>query len=115
MESRPSEASPRHAPGSHDAATDGRSALVDRPRSEVALVTFNRPDSLNDMTGRFVDELSALLRDIAGDGSVRVVILTGGGRGFSSGHGLDDAISARSWTATRAWKLSSRISRRTRS
>lgn len=68
----------------------GNTVLIDRPRPGVALLTFNRPESLNSMTLGFVEELRALLRELGADRSVRAVVLTGAGRGFSSGHALDE-------------------------
>jgi enoyl-CoA hydratase/carnithine racemase len=59
--------------------------LVDRPRPDVAVVTLNRPDSLNAITFELVDELHATLDAIDADNSCRVVVLTGAGRGFCAG------------------------------
>src|SRR4051812_43067661 len=54
----------------------------------VGYVTLNRPDSLNAWTA----EVGAALRDVitgpAADESVRAVLITGAGRGFSSGADL---------------------------
>jgi enoyl-CoA hydratase/carnithine racemase len=58
---------------------------LDRPRPEVAVITLNRPDSLNALSFALVDELHAALDGIGRDNSCRVVILTGAGRGFCSG------------------------------
>jgi enoyl-CoA hydratase/carnithine racemase len=59
--------------------------VVERPRPEVAVVTLNRPDSLNALTFELVDELHAALDAIDADNSCRVVVLTGAGRGFCAG------------------------------
>jgi enoyl-CoA hydratase len=59
-------------------------------RPGIALVTLNRPDSLNAMTLELVNELSRVLDELAADDECRVVILTGAGRGFCSGHQLAD-------------------------
>jgi enoyl-CoA hydratase len=64
--------------------------LVERVRPEVALVTLNRPASLNAMTPSLMRELYARLDEIAADRTIRVVVLTGAGRGFCSGHELSD-------------------------
>jgi enoyl-CoA hydratase/carnithine racemase len=58
---------------------------VQRPRSEVAVVTLNRPDVLNALSFRLVDELHDVLDDIQLDNDCRVVVLTGAGRAFCSG------------------------------
>lgn len=59
--------------------------VVERPRAEVAVVTLNRPDSLNALTFALVDELHEALDALDADNSCRVVVLTGAGRGFCAG------------------------------
>ena len=59
--------------------------LVDRPRPHVALVTLNRPERMNSMAFDVMLPLRDVLRDIGNHNDVRAVILTGAGRGFSSG------------------------------
>lgn len=59
--------------------------LVDRPRPAVALVTLNRPERMNSMAFDVMVPLKAVLEDLTNDNSVRAVVLTGAGRGFSSG------------------------------
>ena len=51
----------------------------------VAVVTLNRPEKLNALGGTMGDELSAVLEEIRGDDGLRVMVLTGAGRGFCSG------------------------------
>ena len=53
----------------------------------VARITLNRPDRLNSFTAAMHEELKAAL-DEAYD--VRVIILTGAGRGFCTGQDLND-------------------------
>jgi enoyl-CoA hydratase len=59
--------------------------LVDRPRPNVALVTLNRPERMNSMAFDVMVPLKKVLEELTYDNSVRVVVLTGAGRGFSSG------------------------------
>ena len=59
--------------------------LVDRPRPHVALVTLNRPERMNSMAFDVMVPLKAALDELTHDNDVRVVVLTGAGRGFSSG------------------------------
>jgi len=65
---------------------------VDRsePRPGVALLTLNRPDRLNAMNHELVADLHAALDDLRSDDAVRVVVLTGAGRGFCAGLDLTD-------------------------
>jgi 2-(1,2-epoxy-1,2-dihydrophenyl)acetyl-CoA isomerase len=54
----------------------------------VGRVTLNRPDSLNAWTEDFGAELKQVITGDAADESVRAVMITGAGRGFSSGADL---------------------------
>jgi len=66
--------------------------LVER-RGHVAEVTLNRPQRLNALNPQICEELVACLDDLAGDGQVRAILLTGAGRGFCAGADLaDDAV-----------------------
>lgn len=64
--------------------------LVDRPRTEVALVTLNRPERMNVMAFDVMIPLRDALEEVSADNSVRVVVLTGAGDGFCSGADLED-------------------------
>src|ERR1700760_1777407 len=59
--------------------------LVEHPRPHVALITLNRPERMNSMAFDVMVPFKEVLEDITYDNSVRVVVLTGAGRGFSSG------------------------------
>jgi enoyl-CoA hydratase/carnithine racemase len=54
-------------------------------RDTVGTVTLNRPDRLNAWTGRMHAEYRALLSRAAADPAVRVIVVTGAGRGFCAG------------------------------
>ena len=54
-------------------------------RDRVATVTLHRPDRLNAWTGRMHAEYRALLERAATDPAVRVIVVTGSGRGFCAG------------------------------
>ncbi len=57
-------------------------------RDAVAIVTLNRPDSLNGFNTEMRSDLFAALNRAAEDESVRVVVLTADGRCFSAGADL---------------------------
>lgn len=59
--------------------------LVDHPRPGVALITLNRPERMNSMAFDVMVPLKEALQKVTYDNAVRVVVLTGAGRGFSSG------------------------------
>src|SRR3954468_116869 len=54
----------------------------------VGRLTLNRPETLNAWTAAFGDELKQVVTGDAAADSVRVVLITGAGRGFSSGADL---------------------------
>lgn len=51
----------------------------------VATVTLNRPDRLNAWTGRMNHEYRSAMAAAEADGAVRVIVVTGAGRGFCAG------------------------------
>jgi len=58
----------------------------------VATITLDRPDRLNALTFEVYDELRRAFYAIHDDDEVRVVVLTGKGRGFCSGGDVEDII-----------------------
>jgi enoyl-CoA hydratase len=59
--------------------------LRSTPRQGVVMLTMNRPWALNAMTSALVTDLHQHLEVIALDPEIRVVVLTGAGRGFCAG------------------------------
>lgn len=57
----------------------------------VALLTLNRPERLNAISGSMLSQLSEKLIACDRDPEVRAIVLTGAGRGFCSGLDLQDA------------------------
>jgi 1,4-dihydroxy-2-naphthoyl-CoA synthase len=64
--------------------------LFETPEPGLGLITLNRPDRLNAMSLQMLDDLYALYGELEKDDQVRVLILTGSGRGFCSGADLKD-------------------------
>lgn len=60
----------------------------------VATLTLNRPDRLNALTFEVYYELRRAFDALHDEDSVRVVVLTGSGRGFCSGGDVEDIIGA---------------------
>ena len=58
----------------------------------IALLTFDRPDTLNSLTFSIYGQLERLFRDLRTDDAVKVVVLTGAGRGFCSGGSVEEII-----------------------
>ena len=55
---------------------------------KVAVITLNRPQKANAQTMELLDELDAAWGKAAMDDEVRVIVLRGNGKHFSSGHDL---------------------------
>ena len=58
----------------------------------VATITFNRPDRLNALTFEVYADLRDLLAELPNREDVRVLVITGTGRGFCSGGDVHDII-----------------------
>lgn len=69
------------------------SRLIFEIDQQVAVIRLNRPAQLNALTSGLIDELDAALDRVAGDESVRALLITGEGRGFCSGADLVAAMS----------------------
>jgi enoyl-CoA hydratase/carnithine racemase len=67
-----------------------RTLDIETPASGTALLRFNRPQCLNALNETLVKELRQAFAAIADDPAVRVVVLTGAGRGFCAGLDLRD-------------------------
>jgi 2-(1,2-epoxy-1,2-dihydrophenyl)acetyl-CoA isomerase len=59
--------------------------LFEKRADGVAVITLDRPDSLNAMGGTLVGDLADALADCERDPEIRCVALTGAGRGFCAG------------------------------
>lgn len=57
----------------------------------LAIVTFNRPKSMNSMSRAMIEYLAEIFKSLAQNANVRVIILTGAGRGFCAGVDLTAA------------------------
>lgn len=58
----------------------------------VGLVTMNRPDHLNAINTQMLDDFQDLFADLVNNDTIRVLIITGAGRGFCAGADLKDVI-----------------------
>ena len=52
---------------------------------KVAIITLNRPDAMNALTLNTHEELNNAIEEANGDSQIKVIVLTGTGRGFCSG------------------------------
>jgi enoyl-CoA hydratase/carnithine racemase len=67
--------------------------LLVETSEHVCTITLNRPERLNAISGPMLDALSQALVAADKDPDVRVIVLTGAGRGFCAGLDLQDQAS----------------------
>lgn len=65
----------------------------------VGIITLNRPDRHNAFDSQTISELSQALVGMAGDGAVRVVVLSAAGKSFCAGADLEWMRKAARWTS----------------
>jgi len=53
--------------------------IILEKEDKIALITINRPQSLNALNGKTINEISSALDELASDHEVRVILLTGSG------------------------------------
>jgi enoyl-CoA hydratase len=61
-------------------------------RGHVATITMNRPDMANALDAALIDGIDACFDRADADDEVRVVVLAGNGKHFSSGHDLKELV-----------------------
>src|SRR6218665_3541397 len=71
---------------------DEQDVLLERIRPQLAVLRLNRPKALNALPHDTVRRLYARIDELAADETVRVVILTGAGRGFCAGWDLKSPL-----------------------
>src|SRR5665647_773934 len=59
-------------------------------QGSIARLTLNRPDKMNSFNAAMHAELRAALDQVQEDKTIRVLVLTGAGRGFCAGQDLSD-------------------------
>jgi len=79
--------------------------------NQVATITLNRPDRLNALTRQMEDELAEVMQRADEADEVRVIILTGAGRGFCAGADMEslEEIGSVEWETVDIEELKGRI------
>src|SRR5271169_5307214 len=67
----------------------GHAEILYDVADHVATITLNRPEKLNAWTATMEQEVKAAMEAAASDVDVRVILVTGAGRGFCAGADLD--------------------------
>ncbi len=67
--------------------------LLRQDDGRVAILTLNRPQAMNALSGDLIDALQAEFDRLAKDESIRVVLIQAAGRGFCAGHDLREVRS----------------------
>jgi enoyl-CoA hydratase/carnithine racemase len=68
------------------------SSFVFENQDGIATIRLNEPDKLNALTFQTYADLEKVFGDMAHDDSVKIVVLTGTGKGFCSGGRVDEII-----------------------
>src|SRR5437870_4179517 len=63
--------------------------IIFNSQGSIGLLKLNRPEKLNAFGGPIRDEILDCLAKIAADESIRALVITGEGRGFSAGGDID--------------------------
>ena len=71
--------------------------LLRRDDGPVAILTLNRPQAMNALSGELIDALQAEFDKLATDKVIRCVIVEAKGRAFSTGHDLREVASSRDY------------------
>jgi len=71
------------------------SPVLFEKRGGIATVTMNRPDKLNAITWRMMEDFLDAVENVRTDDAVRVLVFTGAGRAFSAGDDIVDGMGER--------------------
>jgi enoyl-CoA hydratase len=66
--------------------------VVEVPEPHVGLIRLNRPQALNALSARMLDELTSALDTFEADPDCRVVVLTGNDRAFAAGADIREFV-----------------------
>ena len=69
--------------------------VIVQKEGQIGTLMFNRPEALNAINSTMIEELPPAIRDLNEDNGIRVVIVTGAGRGFCSGADVKRSFSTR--------------------
>lgn len=70
------------------------SVILSERRGPIGVITFNRPEVLNAINANVMEHFQRAMEAFAGEDAVRCVIITGRGRGFSTGADIGALVHA---------------------
>ena len=70
-----------------------------KKENRIGMITLNSPDLLNAVNEQLVWDLQEATHNLKEDNNIRVVIITGAGKGFTAGADLTESTST--WTSTK--------------
>ncbi len=79
--------------GAADAAPE--TLVLRQDEGAVAILTLNRPEKRNSLSGAMIASVSQAVRGAVRDQNIRVIVLTAAGSAFSSGHDLKELTAHR--------------------
>ena len=62
--------------------------IIYTKEGRIATITLNRPERMNAFSAAMIDSIQRALQDASTDDEIRVIVLTGAGRGFCAGFDL---------------------------
>jgi enoyl-CoA hydratase/carnithine racemase len=78
-------------------STSNEPVLLRRDEGPIAILTLNRPQAMNALSGELIDALQAEFDKLAQDKTIRCVVIEAAGRAFSTGHDLREVASSRDY------------------
>ena len=67
--------------------------LLYEKENGIGMINFNRPQNMNAMNNKLIQELDQILGEVASDDDIAVVIITGSERVFSAGADIKEVSS----------------------
>jgi enoyl-CoA hydratase/carnithine racemase len=78
--------------------------LLYEEKGKIGYITLNRPEKRNALSYDLLDEMHGLVKEISGQRMVRVVVVKGAGKAFSSGHDLKEILNQSPMDVERLFK-----------
>lgn len=84
-------------------SSDYEHILVSTEQGKIGRISLNRPRTLNALNGALMQEMTAALKKLERDPAIRVIVVSGEGRAFSSGFDLKESAE-KNYTTVPQWR-----------